>query len=110
MSDAGWSPVANGRPLNPLDREPETQTADWAMGPASSGDDYDRDSEMEASRNVVKTPTGAAGEEKLKPSMLCKNEEKKNTNRTRMIPEEKTVGKIQMDKKSRPPDRLTSLL
>jgi hypothetical protein len=84
-SDAPSSPVASGRPLNPLDREPETQTADWATGPASSDDDYDWDSGMEASQNVAKTPTGAAGEEKLKPSMLCKNKERKKiTNRTRI--------------------------
>lgn len=55
-------------------REQETQTVGWATVLASSSDDYDRDSGMEASRNVARTPTGAAGEEKLKPSMLCKNE------------------------------------
>lgn len=59
---------------NPLGRERETQTVGWATVLASSSDDYDRDSEMEASRNVVRTPTDAAGEKKLKPSMLCKNE------------------------------------
>lgn len=57
-----------------LGREQETQTVGWATVLASSGDDYDQDSEMEASRNVARTPTGAAGEEKLKPSMLCKYE------------------------------------
>jgi hypothetical protein len=57
-----------------LGREQETQTVGWATVLASSSDDYDQDSEMEASRNVARTPTGAAGEEKLKPSMLCKNE------------------------------------
>jgi hypothetical protein len=52
--------------------------ADLAAEPALSGDGYDQGSGREASQNAVKTPTGAAGEEKLKPSMLCKkNEERK---------------------------------
>jgi hypothetical protein len=58
-----------------LGHEKETQTVGWATVLASSGDDYDQDSEMEASRNVARTPAGAVGEEKLKPSMLYKNEE-----------------------------------
>ena len=67
--DAASAPTASWMSL---DRELETQTADWATEPASSGDDYDRGLGKEVSRNVAKTPTGAAGGEKLKPSMLCK--------------------------------------
>ncbi len=90
-----------------LGREQETQTAGWAMVLASSSDDYDRDSGMEVIRNVARTPTDAVEEEKLKPSMLCKNENKINrSNRDNRI---KTlmVEEIRMDKK-RPPDRSTS--
>jgi hypothetical protein len=92
----------------PLGREPETQMADWATETPSSGDDYDRDSGKEASRNVVKTPTGAAGGAKLKPSMLCKKLKKKKQIKQEYF-RTKTVEEIQMDR-SRPPDRLTSLV
>jgi hypothetical protein len=72
--DAASARVGTGMPLG---RERETQTADWATETPSSGDDYDRDSLEAASRNVVKTPTGAAGGAKLKPSMLCKKLKKR---------------------------------
>jgi hypothetical protein len=71
---------ARAATLVPPGRELETQTADWASETPWSGDDYDRDSREEASRNVVKTPTGAAGGAKLKPLMLCKKLKKRRKN------------------------------
>ena len=74
----------------------ERQKADSAME-ASSGDDWIRGRPKCRS---AETPTGTAGEEKSKPSMLCKRREKITKKRQKT-----TVEKIQMD---RPPDRSTS--
>lgn len=73
----------------------ERQKAGLALE-ASSDDDWIRGRPKCRS---AETPTGTAGEEKSKPSMLCKmKKSRKKTTKT-------TVEKIQMD---RPPDRSTS--
>jgi len=54
-----------------LGLEREKQTADWAAGAACSYDDWKRYLRVLKDQNTAETPTGTAGVEKWRPSMLC---------------------------------------